>query len=90
MTRIEIIRHFLSGAIFMGSMAIGVYFLRLWKTQRDLLFAFFAAAFWVFALERILMIVIQASEDQLPFVYMVRWLGFALILSGIVTKNLSR
>ena len=44
---------FLHGAIAMGFAVAGLYFLRFWRDTGDRLFAFFAAAFWVFAAERV-------------------------------------
>ena len=42
--------NFLSGAITMGFLAGGLFFLRFWRETRDQLFLTFAVAFWLLGL----------------------------------------
>jgi hypothetical protein len=77
----------LSGAIIMGCLVAGLFFLRFWKRTRDRLFAMFAAAFWMMAVNRIVLAALdQESEFRTP-VYGVRLLAFVLILIAIIDKN---
>ena len=46
---------FLSGAITMGFLVAGFFFLRFWKRTRDSLFLAFAAAFWLLGLAQALL-----------------------------------
>jgi hypothetical protein len=78
---------FLSGAIFMGCIAIALHFLRLWRRTRDRLFAYFLCAFAALALERIALTVVNAQDEFAPFVYLVRMVAFGLIIAAVVDKN---
>jgi hypothetical protein len=78
---------FMSGAIAMGCVVAGAYFLRFWRDTRDRLFVFFAAAFFVLALERVGLLVVGRDEAARASVYIGRLVGFALIIMGIVDKN---
>ena len=75
----------LGGAMVVSAWAIAVFFLRFWRRTRDPLFAFFAAAFALFALERIV-ILVSGSEIR-PYIYFIRLAGFLLIMFAIYNKN---
>jgi hypothetical protein len=65
----------------------GLFFLRFWWRTRDSLFACFAAAFGIFAGQRLgLALTAERNEDDTLF-YAVRLLAFLLILAGIWQKN---
>lgn len=82
-------REFLSGAMMMGCLVAALFFLRFWKRTRDRLFAMFAAAFAMMAVNRfILSALAEESEMRVP-VYVARLLAFLLILSAIIDKNRS-
>lgn len=78
----------------MGYSVVGLYFLRFWKQSRDRLFAFFAVAFWILAVQRFSLSLIapnhagaeEGMERQLIF-YCLRLLAFVLILAAIIDKN---
>lgn len=80
---------FMQGAITVCFAFAGLFFLRFWKETRDWLFLFFALSFWIQAATRITLWLVNEQEDR-AYLYLVRLLAFALILIGIVTKNLSR
>jgi hypothetical protein len=79
---------FISGLLVMGYAVAGLFFLRFWKLSRDRLFAFFAAAFWLLALQRGALATLE-SDRQIgsAWLYVVRLLAFLLILAAIVDKN---
>ncbi len=81
---------FLSGAIFMGCCVVALQFRRLWLTSGDRLFAYFCAAFLVFAAERIVLETVSPKNEFAPFVYLVRLLAFAFIIAGVIEKNRAR
>lgn len=81
---------FISGAIFLGHAAIGLFFFSFWRRTRDGLFATFAAAFWVLAVERIALLATSPDDELRPFVYLIRLIAFLLLLGGIVVKNRPR
>ena len=74
---------FLSGALTMGYLVATLFFLRFWRESRDRLFAFFAAAFFLLATQRLLI----ALTEPADVLYLVRLAAFVLILVAIVDKN---
>ncbi len=80
---------FLSGAVTLGFLVAATFFLRFWRRTRDRLFIAFAAAFVLLALNQGLAAFLGAGDDLTPFTYVLRVLGFVLILLAIVDKNLS-
>lgn len=78
---------FLSGAIMMGYIVIGLFFYRYWKRTSESLFGVFAAAFAVLACERIALLITRPEDEVRPFVYLIRFSAFMLILLAIFLKN---
>ena len=79
---------FLLGMISMGSAVAALLFLRFWRMGRDRLFLWFAAAFLLEAANRALF-AWQGATDEARAPYLIaRLVFFALILAGIVGKNL--
>lgn len=82
---------FLSGATAMACLAIGLYFLRFWRQTGDRFFAIFALAFWVFAANRVaLLLVDEESESVRTAIYAIRLAAFLLIVVAILDKNRAR
>jgi hypothetical protein len=77
----------LAGAIMLNAWAISVFFLRFWKKSRDPLFMWFAIAFLLLGLERI---VVMTSVEVKFQVYLIRLTAFLLIIFGIWNKNAKR
>lgn len=80
---------FLSGAVTLGFFVAGAFFLKFWRRTRDRLFLAFAAAFALLALNQILAAFLGASDELTPYTYILRVLGFVLILLAIVDKNVA-
>lgn len=78
---------FLHGAVCMACFTIALFFFRFWRRTQDRFFVLFGAAFMLLMLERIILVAIGASHEFAPFVYLVRLLGFALIIAAVVDKN---
>jgi hypothetical protein len=79
----------LSGAAMFGAWAGGVLFLKFWSRTHDRLFLIFAIAFWIMALERVVLAYINSTgraEDH-SMVYLIRLCAFLLIISAIIDKN---
>ncbi|HEX7708771.1 MAG TPA: DUF5985 family protein [Thermoanaerobaculia bacterium] len=75
------------GILFLGQAVIGLFFFRFWLTSRDRLFAMFAVAFWLLAIQRLTLALTQTFfEDQAVF-YLLRLLAFVVILVAIIDKN---
>jgi hypothetical protein len=83
------LNQFLNGAIMFGFLIAAVFFLRFWRRSAERLFAIFAAAFFVLAIERVVLAVIQPENEFRPYVYLVRLLAFVLIIVAIIDKNRS-
>lgn len=78
---------FMSGAIAMGCATAALFFWRFYRQTRDRLFAWFAAAFCVFAAERIGWLYAGPNETAHAGVYVARLAGFSLIIVAIIVKN---
>jgi hypothetical protein len=80
---------FLAGAVTLGYFVAAGFFLRFWRRTSDRLFLAFAAAFVLLAINQALAAFLGASDERTPYAYVLRVLGFVLILYAIVDKNLS-
>jgi hypothetical protein len=78
---------FLSGALTLSYLLAGIYFLRFWRKTKDRLFLHFAFAFWLFALNQIGTFAFGTMGERTGYIYVLRVLGFGLILLAIVDKN---
>ena len=78
---------FLNGANAMGCIIAGVVFLAYWRDSHDRLFVFFAVAFWVLALQWMLVAAIAPADEHRHLYYLPRLVAFTLIAIGIVDKN---
>jgi hypothetical protein len=81
---------FLSGALMLGFFTIAFFFFRFWKKNRDSLFGVFAVAFWLLGMERIVLLATSSEDEIRPFVYLVRFFAFLMILIGFLLKNRRR
>lgn len=76
-----------SGMLVAGYVVAALFFLRFWTQSRDRLFAMFAAAFGLLAIQRLALTVSGAPiEDQTMF-YVLRLLAFGIIAFAIIDKN---
>lgn len=78
---------FLSGAITMGLLVCGLFFLRFWKRTRDVLFIAFALAFWLLGLNQALLTFTDIPVEERSWLYLLRLAAFSLILISIWRKN---
>jgi hypothetical protein len=83
---VMLVKILLLGALALGSAIVGLFFLRFWRTTNDRLFLYFSIAFFLQALDRILLGIIPASEEN-PAIYLMRLVAYGLIIWGIVEKN---
>ena len=77
----------LLGAIGMASFVIGLFFLKFWRKTGDRFFLFFASAFGLEGVNRVVLGLFQGSDEHEPLLYLIRLLSFLLILAAIVDKN---
>jgi len=78
---------FLSGAVTLAYFLAGLFFLRFWRKTKERLFLHFAIAFWLFMLNQVAVSIAEASDEQSGYYYVLRVLGFTLILFSILDKN---
>ena len=85
-----ILAAFTAGALTLGWLAIGVFFLKFWRRTGDGLFLAFAIAFALLATNQAVPVLFGvASEDQ-GYIYLLRLAAFLLIILAVFRKNLRR
>jgi hypothetical protein len=77
----------LAGALLFAYAIAGVHFFQFWRLTRDRLFRHFAVAFWLFAVNQLLVSVPVFTGETRGYVYLLRVLGFVVILIAIIDKN---
>jgi hypothetical protein len=78
---------FLSGAVTLAYVVASTYFVHFWRRTADRLFLAFALAFALLALNQVTVFAMGIEDERYNYVYVLRVLGFALILVAIVDKN---
>lgn len=81
------VHQFLSGAICLAYIVVGMFFLKFWGKTRDTFFLCFSAAFFIFAVVRITLSAISQESELRWFLYLGRALAVLLIVVAIVQKN---
>lgn len=81
---------FLMGALAALSSIAGLLFLKLWRLSADRLYCFFAAAFWLLALNWVVLGVGNVAAESQHRVYSLRLLAFVLIAVAVIDKNRRR
>lgn len=80
-------RQFCWGMLSMASLVAALFFLKYWRMSGDRLFAFFAVAFALLAVNWLTLSAIDPGFEARHFIYLIRLTAFILILVGIVDKN---
>ncbi len=78
---------FVSGAVTLGFLVIGLFFLRFWNQTRDILFAAFAAAFALLGLNQALLALTELQVEERTWLYLLRLAAFLLIILAVLHKN---
>jgi hypothetical protein len=78
---------FLWGATSLACWAIGLFFLRFWRRTRDRFFGFFAAAFWLLALNWLILGIADPGDESRHWVYVLRVFAFLILIVAILDKN---
>jgi hypothetical protein len=79
--------NFVAGVITMGYVVAGLFFAKFWRRSRDPLFAIFAVAFWLLALNQAIVVVLNVPREEQSWAYLLRLAAFILIIVAIVYKN---
>jgi MFS family permease len=88
--RLLAVSQLISGAILMGYLVAGLFFLRFWRDTRDRLFLIFAVAFVILGAQRLALVLAREMLETQTGLYLIRLFAFLLILGAIVDKNRSR
>lgn len=78
------------GALAMGFLVAGLFFLRFWRETRERLFGLFALSFFLLAVNRVSLGLAAEGAAPKDYLYLVRLLAFVIILVAILDKNRSR
>lgn len=81
------LKEWLLGAITLGTIMAGLFFLRFRSLTQDRLFLFFALAFFVESVSRVIMALNAVSSEEHPVIYVLRLISYGLIVWAIVQKN---
>jgi hypothetical protein len=81
---------FLSGMITSGFLIAALFFFRFWRRTSDSLFVIFGISFLLFAIGQSISVSFDFLQDDKTLVYVVRLIGFALLLVAIARKNLAK
>jgi len=81
--------NFALGGTAIACLAIALFFLRFYRDTADRLFAAFAAAFFIFGVNRLILALIDEDGEGRTYAYTLRFLAFVLVVWGIVDKNRS-
>jgi hypothetical protein len=80
---------YLAGAVTLGFVVGALFFLRFWRRTGDRLFLSFGIAFVLLALNQALAQWLGSGHEHVGYTYLLRVLGFVLILAAIIDKNLA-
>ena len=80
-------RNFIGGMLVTAQFVVALFFLKFWRRSRDGLFAAFAVAFLILAVQR--MLLVNYTVDSEPvWIYLLRLVAFLIILGAIIGKNI--
>ena len=79
---------FLTGVATAGFLIAAVFFFRFWKTTQDTFFAILGIAFVLFAANQAAVALLEVSREEQSWIYVLRLVGFALLLVAITQKNI--
>jgi hypothetical protein len=85
-----LINSFLSGALMLAFAAIACFFLEYFRRTRDRLFLCFALAFFLLAIERVVLVAVSPRNEINHLVYTVRLAAFVSLAYGIWDRNLRK
>ena len=78
---------FIAGVMSAGFLIAGLFFLRFWARTRDTLFAAFAIAFWLMAINQAVAAFERHEHAENSTAYLLRLAAFVLIIIAVLGKN---
>lgn len=79
--------HLLTGAIAVANLLVGLFLFRFWRNSRDSFFLLFALSFWIEALDRVGLGLLDGASESQPLFYGGRIVAYGLIVVAIWQKN---
>lgn len=80
----------IAGALAMGFLIAGLFFLKFWRRTGDGLFLAFSAAFGLLAVGNALPVLLDTPREERGGIYLFRLAAFVLIIVAVLAKNLRR
>jgi len=74
----------------MACFVAAMFFWRFYRQSRDRLFLFFGLGFTIFAVNRLVLELLEEGHEAATYVYVSRLIAFMMILYAIVDKNRPR
>jgi len=81
---------FITGALTAGYLVAALFFVKFWRRTRDGLFATFAAAFVLMAINQAAPLAFAIPDERIAEVYLLRLAAFVLIILAVLRKNFGR
>lgn len=81
---------FAAGALTLGFLTVGLFFLKFWRRTRDGLFLTFAVAFALLALNQAAPVLLNIPSENQGYIYLLRLAAFVLIIAAVLQKNFGR
>jgi hypothetical protein len=85
-----ILAAFSAGALTLGFLAVGLFFVKFWRRTDDSLFLTFAVAFALLAVNQAAPVLARIPSENQGYIYLLRLAAFALIILAILRKNFGR
>lgn len=87
MTTLLSLSFLMLGAIALGNVVAGLFFLRFWRDSRDRFFLLFALSFFVEGINRVALALSVRPNEGSPWFYAIRFIAYLLILLAVLEKN---
>ncbi|PUA30866.1 MAG: hypothetical protein B0W54_04810 [Cellvibrio sp. 79] len=80
----------LIGAIAACCIVIALFFIRFWRSTRDIFFLFFAMSFFLEGINRVSLVLFSNLHETSPSYYLIRLISYSFIIIAILAKNRRR
>ena len=80
-------KYYVWGVLAMSTLVAAMFLLHYWRTTRDRLFGFFAAAFAVMSAQWTASALAGTDEVHHPYPLLLRLCAFLMIIAGVMDKN---
>lgn len=83
----DLVQPVLLGAVSMGLLVAAIFFVRFWMRTRDAFFLFFAIAFFIESISRVVLAFERMPNENDPLFYLPRLAAYSLIALAVIFKN---